>query len=197
MRPVVSENWIACPVSGRNVDSGRNFFRPNGRVYEELLTQVIDQPPVHAREVGQQSRRLGVWSLHHLHLRSQRVGSFWRGTGARSKAMASVEQWDTTASTMPRIPGMPSDAVARARYRALGRRYSTMPAHRNSHRRSCTIGSAAASMIKVNAHLLMPRYPRRVSRRSSRSNPVESPRRLSKILRATSSRAPTSGSRSA
>ncbi len=44
---------------------------------------------------------------------------------------------------------------------------------------------------------LMPRYPRRLSRRSSRSNPVESPRRLSKILRATSRRAPTSGSRSA
>ena len=41
------------------------------------------------------------------------------------------------------------------------------------------------------------RYPRRLSRRSSRSNPLESPRRLSKILRATSRRAPTSGSRSA
>jgi hypothetical protein len=197
MRPVVSENWIACPVSGRNVDSGRNFFRPNGRVYEELLTQVVDQPPVHARAVGQQSRRLGVWSLHHLHLRSQRAGSFWRGTGACSK------QWPRLSSGTLRLPqcrgyrecpAMPSRV---ARYRALGRRYSTMPAHRNSHRRSRPIGSAAASMINVNAHLLMPRYPRRVSRRSSRSNPVESPRRLSKILRATSSRAPTSGSRSA
>jgi FAD/FMN-containing dehydrogenase len=65
------------------------------------------------------------------------------------------------------------------------------------------VDTASGEIVRVNerAHIAegerVTYYPRRPSRLSSRSKPCESPRRLSKIRRATSSSPPTSGSRKA